>query len=474
MCDLLVVHGHVVTMDGDRRVLADGAVAVRDGEILAVGDTATLRPRYDPDTVIDAQGMAVIPGFVNAHTHVLDVLFRGVGTDRDLYDWLFNVDKPAAAVMDGEDHEVAAAAYCTEALKAGVTTFVENGPGLAPETVRRKMDVYDRAGIRSVYGCGLVNRIPGERRALVAAVRRTEPDVFRDGDATADPDPETLTTDPHDRLAEIKGLMEEYGDQPGRSIWVAPTVARGCTPAALRAALDLAERHGVMATTHTAEAPFEERKRRSSVAYLNDAGYLGERTLLGHCVHVTKRDLRVLAATDTRVAHNPLTNLALGSGIAPLPAMLTRGLTVGLGTDNTSASNTVNPLRDVRYLAMLHKATTGDAAVVTAERALELATIDAARAIGRGAELGSLEPGKRADVALIDLEYPHLTPRRNVPATLVYRARGFEVDTVVCRGEVVLENGRTTGLDGSEKERLERTTRVGRRVVDRAGLDTLS
>jgi cytosine/adenosine deaminase-related metal-dependent hydrolase len=227
-----------------------------------------------------------------------------------------------------------------------------------------------------------------------------------------------------------------------------------------------------MTTTHASETIHEEHGELSHVEYLDTVGYLGERSALAHCVHVDERDVRLLAATDTKVVHNPLTNAVLGSGVAPVPTMINYGVTVGLGTDNPSANDTINPLSDVQHAALIHRADRRDAGALTAEKVLEAATIDGAHLIGREDELGSIEAGKRADLALVDLDYPHLTPGRNVASTLVFGTQGHEIDTVLCEGMVVIEEGTTPRIEERRPGLLEESRKRAEEVCSRAGLDS--
>ena len=239
----------------------------------------------------------------------------------------------------------------------------------------------------------------------------------------------------------------------------------------MAAASELAARKDVMTTTHVSEVKHQTRARSMSyVEYLDSVGYLGERSLLAHCVQLDERDVRLLSETDTRVAHNPLTNLKLGSGVAPVPTMTNYGVTVGLGTDNPSASDTVAPLSDLQYAALVHRGERRDPGAVAAETALEMATLRAARAIGRGDDLGSIEAGKLADLVLVDLDYPHLTPRRDVVSTIVFGTHGHEVDVVVRGGEVVMRDGTVLGLQDRYADLSRAARDRGQAVVDRAGL----
>ncbi|WP_380676521.1 amidohydrolase family protein [Salinigranum sp. GCM10025319] len=469
MVDLIINGGTVATMDAERRVIERGAVAVDGTDIVAVGGVDEVSSAYDADRVVDASGTLVLPGLINTHVHVPDILYRGRGKGRGLHDWLFNVKHPFVAAMDAEDHAVAAELYCRETLRAGVTTFVENAGGLGngydAETVRRKLSVYDTAGIRNVYAHGFLDR-GGDSAfdAYVEIQRRKEPGVAH----ASDPPLETDAA-----LDGVEALIERYhGSADGRqSVWPGPFLAWGVSPEGLAGAYELAEKYDVMTTTHTSESPIQERNLASSVEYLESAGYLGERTLLGHCVQVSEADVRRLAATDTKVAHNVATNCSIATGIAPVPAMHAAGVTVGLGTDNIAHNDTANLIADMRLASLVHKVGGREPSRMPAERVLAMATIDAARAIGRADSLGSLEAGKLADIVVLDLDHPHLTPYTDVPSLLVYQATGTEVTTVLCNGEIVVEDGECRAL-GSRPDPVSIRER-SRSLVERAGLDQL-
>jgi cytosine/adenosine deaminase-related metal-dependent hydrolase len=242
------------------------------------------------------------------------------------------------------------------------------------------------------------------------------------------------------------------------------------TPDGLEGVYDIAEKYDVMMTTHVAETEHEVEGYQTPVEYLDTVGALGDRSLLGHCVYLSDRDIRLLDAAGATVSHNPLTNMALGAGHAPVPKMREYGVTVGLGTDNSSASDTANMLNDLRFAALIHKGHHCDPSIVTAEQTLRMATIDAARAIGRSDDLGSITPGKKADIAVLDFDYPHLTPHPDPVSTLVYQTQGHEVETVVCNGELVLEDGEVTGISATYPDLLDTVTETAERVAERVGL----
>jgi cytosine/adenosine deaminase-related metal-dependent hydrolase len=470
MAEYLITNATVVTQNPDRDVVREGAVAIDDGEILAVGPAREIREQVDAAETVDATGHVILPGFVDAHVHVSDVLLRGyTREDHTLFDWLYNVKNPGVMAMTPRDHRIAAELYCAEAMRAGVTTFVENALGgdWAGGMTAAKMDVYERAGIRNVFARGILDEpARGEHGWL---------QEIKEGRHSEVDHPPTDVPPAADQLDAAEALIEEYhGSADGRqSVWVAPAVVEGVSEEALSGAVRLAETHDVMTTTHVAESPHQENRLLSSVEYLDDIGYLGERTLLGHCVQVTDRDVRLLAESGTRVTHNLMTNLRLGSGIAPLAQFRSRSIPVGIGTDNATLSDTVDPLNDARMVALVHKGHHGDPGAITAQDALDMITIEAARAIRRGDELGSIESGKRADLVVLDADRPRMTPSPSPVDAVVYGGGAHAIDTVFCDGEPVVRGGSVETLSDAGNGLLDAAETAAAALVERTGIDTV-
>ena len=471
MTELLITGGTVLTQNDAREVITDGGVFIRDGHIEAVGSREELRPEYAAETVIDASGMAVIPGLINTHTHVSDILLRGsFAEDRGLYDWLLNVKQPATASMDADEHALAATLYTMEALAGGVTTFVENDTELrfdSPANTHAKLGVYDQLGVRVFYGAGFADKpadaVPARFAEFISATVERDPTVTPLAS-------DALLTETETALDSIASLIERHhSPEDGLSVWPAPVVVERTTSEGLRGAYDLAEEYNVMTTTHVAEADIQDSGPMSSVEYLRNVGYLGDRALLGHCVQISKRDVRLLAQTDTRVAHNAYTNMRLATGVAPVVPMRDAGVTVGIGTDNSILSDTVNPLADARLVASVHKGYHRDPGVVSAQQAFDMITCEAAQAIRRP-DLGSIEEGGRADLAIVDLQQPHLTPAPDPVHALVYGAQGFEIETVICDGSIVFDNGAAVGLRREPASVLAECREVGAEIVERVGI----
>jgi atrazine chlorohydrolase/5-methylthioadenosine/S-adenosylhomocysteine deaminase/melamine deaminase len=421
-------------------------------------------------TVIDASGRAVLPGFVNAHTHAVYNLLRGgISDDRPLYDWLLNVVHPGLKAMTAEQANTAAELFCLEALRAGITTFVDNADSARfPDLAEATMSAYERFGVRAIYARMFADMLPPVFVAYGEAVMAKEPEVRHFVDSIED------TTE---ALASIERLIRTHqGRGDGRiTIWPAPGVAVCTTKDGLLGAKDLARRHGTRLTIHVAESPLDrEQAGMSSIEYLASIGFLGPDVLAAHCVQVDAKDMRIMAATGVNVAYNPVSNLFLASGVAPIAEMASLGIPLAIGTDDPNCNSSVNLLSDLKFAVLAQKGRYRDAAALTAERALEMATIGGAEALGMDDDIGSLEPGKKADIVTIDLARPHLVPCYSVASVLVYQAAGTEVNDVLVDGHAVMRDGVVTALapDG-DGPLLARSQLRSEELVEAAGLGAM-
>ncbi|MFF4834371.1 amidohydrolase [Streptomyces sp. NPDC001315] len=415
--DLLVHGGDVLTVDDAGTVVRDGAVAVHDGEILAVGPAADLRARHTADEEIDTHGCLVLPGLVNAHTHLAMTLLRGRADDVTLQGFLERVLKWEAELLSPKNVAAAVRLAVAESVRAGVTSaldmywFHEAAEQVARQAGWRLhtgptfMDVPQPPD-----GMAYEDRLEWARRDLTARSLRpgSRPVLFAHSTYTLSPG----------QLTEVFALAREFG----------------------------ALVHIHAAENATEVATVEVRHGRRPVELLDSLGLLGPDVLLAHAVDLTGPEIAALARTGTSVAHCPVSNLKLGCGIAPVARMLGAGVTVGLGTDGAVSSNSLDVLGAVRQAALVHKAG-GDPTAVGAEQAVRMATIEGARALGLGEHLGSLEPGKRADLIVLDLDAPHLRPAHDPWSTLAYAAHSADVRDTVVDGRVLMRDRALTTLD---------------------------
>jgi 5-methylthioadenosine/S-adenosylhomocysteine deaminase len=416
--DLLIHGGDVLTVDDEGTVVRDGAVAVHEGEIVAVGPADELRTRFPATESIDAAGCLVLPGLVNTHTHLAMTLLRGRADDVTLQGFLERVLKWEAELLTPRNVAAAVRLAVVESVRAGVTSaldmywFHEAAEQAAREAGWRLhtgptfMDVPGPPD-----GIAYEDRLDWARRDLEArgpARPGTRPVLFAHSTYTLSPD----------QLTEVFALAREFG----------------------------ALLHIHASENATEVATVEVKYGRRPVELLDSLGLLGPDVLLAHAVELTGREVAALARTGTSVAHCPVSNLKLGCGIAPVPRLLSAGVTVGLGTDGAVSSNTLDVLGAVRQAALVHKAG-GDPTAVGAEQAVRMATIEGARALGLGERLGSLEAGKRADLVVLDLDAPHLRPVHDPWSTLAYAAHSADVRDTVVDGRVLLRDRVLTTLD---------------------------
>jgi cytosine/adenosine deaminase-related metal-dependent hydrolase len=471
--DLLVAGGTLLTMDPERRVVAGGGLAIKDGLIAAVLEPAELTSA-DASRTIDARGKAVLPGFVNTHAHGCHNLLRGgPSDDRGLYDWIVNVLNPGMAVFTKDDAEAAAELYALETVHSGITTVVDTEDyARLPFLTEATIDVYRRRGLRAIFARMFYDMLPppgSDMANYLEVIELKEPEVVHDDGYVED----TATA-----LADIEALIERYhGAEGGRiHVWPAPAIPMLNTRESFLGAKEIARRHGTGVTIHLAESSLDRMHMgMTGVQYLDAIGFLGPEVLAAHVVHADLNDIRLMRRHDVKVAHNPVANMFLADGIAPVGEMLLAGMTVGLGTDDCNDNQSVSMLADLKFAALATKVRYHDPAAMTAEKVLEMATIDGARACGLDHQIGSLEPGKRADAIVIGLSHPQTTPCHNVPSALVYQAYGHEVETVMVDGQLLKEEGRLTRISEEEqRDILSRAQSASDGVVARAGLTKLA
>lgn len=417
-CNLIITNGTVLSMAPGSQPLVDGAVAVRDGRIVAVAPAAELVEQVPTTSILDAGGGLILPGFVNTHTHLAMTLLRGFADDLLLQEWLSKHIWPAEGeFMRPGSVAVGTRLAAAECIRAGVTTVcdmyffgLEIGEVLA------------ETGLRAVVSEGLLDY----------------------------PTPAAPT--PEDALRLSRELLERFRSHPLISGALAPHAPYSVSAANLVKAAELAEDFGAPLMIHLAETRKEvddllRDKGVTPAAYLADLGILSERTIAAHCVHVSPDDLELLAELEVGVATNTVSNLKLSSGVAPVPQMLAAGVKVGFGTDGAASNNTLDLLRDAQLAALLYKGVSGSPTCLPARQLGEMLTIGGARVLGLGDRVGSLEVGKEADVVCLGIDAPHATPLHEPFSHLAYSARAADVLHVVVRGRILMQNRELLTID---------------------------
>jgi 5-methylthioadenosine/S-adenosylhomocysteine deaminase len=431
MSTLLITDGQVLHPDHSVS-RADVLVDQEAGAIDAVGDPDDL-PAGDDE--LDAGGGLVIPGLVNAHTHVAMTLLRGYADDKPLDRWLREDIWPVEAELTPGDVRVGAELGLLEMIRSGTTAFAD-----MYFHVDAIADAVERAGLRAVLGHTGITVGKGEAEAHEDMQRSLE--VARDLDGAAGGRIST-TFQAHSLTTVGESFLREYVPE-ARAAGLPIHVHANETDAEVE---PIVEEHGVR--------PLE---------YADDVGLLGPDTFLAHCVHVDEAEIDLLAETGTGVAHCPASNMKLASGMAPVQAMLDAGVRVGLGTDGAASNNDLDAFDEMRDAAMIGKLAADDASAMAAGSVVETATAGGAGLLG--IDSGRIEAGANADLAVLDLSRPHLTPAHDLVSHLAYAARGSDVRHTVCDGAVLMRDRAVTTLD--ERAVRERAGEHARKLIDRA------
>src|SRR6266853_5428817 len=438
--DLVVTGGTVVSMDGSRTIYDDAMVVVKGDTIVAVGPRRELEARYLASQTIDAKGGLVLPGFINGHTHVPMTLFRGIHDDVTLNDWLYKYIFPAEAKNVNEEFvrwgtRLAAA----EQIRGGVTTFADMyyfEDAVAEET--------KAAGMRGVLGETFIDYPAPDNRSEAEALSYTE-----------------------------KFLKKWQGD-PLIHAAAAPHAIYTCSRKTLRDAATLARKYHAPILIHTGEMKKEwddsqKKNGMSPVQYLDKIGVLGPDVVSAHCIFVDEADRKTLAQRQVGCVHNPSSNMMLASGVSPVAEMRADGVAVGIGTDGPAGSNNdLNLMEEMDLAAKLAKITKMDPLALNAEAVVAMATIEGAKALHMENQIGSLEPGKKADLVVISLDRPNAVPMYDSYAQLAYALKGSDVQTVVIAGGVVMRDRKL--LTVNEEEAMVKAREYKKTIAASLGL----
>jgi 5-methylthioadenosine/S-adenosylhomocysteine deaminase len=428
-----------------------GYVLVEDDRIVAVGagqPPIESEPGAQPDQVIDARLMAVVPGLVNAHSHLFQTFVRGLADDKPLLQWLETAIWPVMHAVTEEEMYLASLLGMVENIRSGATSVIDNqyihtNQGNADAVYRAAQE----SGIRFMLARGWADM--------------NYHDAFMEtGDRI---------------VAEMERLMQTWhGTEGGRlRLEFGPVIPWGCSDETMQRTYALAQEWGVGTHIHTAESEPEvemvlQQRGLRHVEWLEAIGCLGPDTQLVHSVWLSEEEIDLVVRRNAMIVHCPVSNMYLASGIAPITALWRRGVDVALATDGPGSNNSQDNMEVLKFTACLQKVGTLDAMSLLPEDVLQMATRSGARAMGQEQEIGSLEVGKKADITLVDLDAPHIMPVHRVPSALVYNAHGGDVDTVIVDGRVLMRNKEILFLD--EKALLAECRAANQRLFDRGGI----
>ncbi len=413
----------VITMNDQYDIFLDGAVAVKDNQIVAVGTSAEISAQYTADEIIQCQGRYVLPGLINAHTHAPMTLLRGLADDLRLDVWLMGYIMPTEReFVSPEFCQLGTQLACAEMIRGGVTTFADM--------------YYHEADIAQVTADVGMRAVLGQTILKFPA-----------------PDAESF----EESIAYARQFIESWHGHPLITPAVAPHAPYSSTKEMLKQCAQLAMQFDVPVIIHISESQQEEEDSFNEyemrvVPWLKSSGLFNAKVLGAHCVHINKGDMETLYEHDVTISHNPQANLKLANGIAPVSEMLEHRLTVGIGTDGPASNNDLDMFEEMRLAALLAKSASGNPTALPARQALAMATREGAKALFIGDQTGSLEVGKRADLIILDAETPHNLPhfRRddgNIYSQIVYACKSSDVQHVMIDGRWMMQDRQLTTID---------------------------
>lgn len=409
---ILIKNVGLIPMDGKEEWIENTNIYIKEDKIFHIGE---IREDIEVEREIDGKNRIAMPGLVNSHTHIGMSLLRNFADDMPLHDWLTKKIWPIEANLQAEDVYWGSLLSMVEMIESGTTAFCDMY--FFMDEVGKALE---ESGMRGVLTRGLIEEEGGSQ----------------------------------DKLDETRELFNTWhGRAEGRiKVMVAPHAPYTCSPDFLKRSLELAKDLDTGIHIHLSETKKEledslKEHGKTPVQHVNDLGLLDIHTIGAHCVHVNDEDIEIMKEKGLFPVNNPSSNLKLASGFAPIDAMLKAGIPVALGTDGSSSNNNLNMFEEMHLASIINKAVTGDAVSVPAIKALEMATINGAKALDWEDQIGSIEKGKKADLILIDTDKAHLYPHHDQISAIAYSTQGSDVDTVIVDGRILMENRQIKTLD---------------------------
>lgn len=409
--NILIKNATVLTMSEEDKLMENTNITIEKGKIKSIG---SVPEDFVAEKVIDGTNKLVMPGLVNAHTHIAMSLFRNFADDLPFWTWLQDRIIPREEKLIPEHVYWGSMLSIAEMIRFGVTSFADMY--FFMDEVAKAVE---ETGIRASLSIGL--------------------------------------SDSGNQEQKIKAVKEFYDNWHGKAngritVMAGPHAPYSCGPSFLSKVIDMASEKKMGIHIHLSESKKEiedsyELRGKSPIKHVYDLGLLDLPTLAAHCVHLSDEDIDILAEKKVSVANNPGSNLKLGNGFARIEDMLKKGINVGLGTDGSASNNNLNMFEEINLAALINKGYTGDTTSIPAGTAVKMATINGAKALGIDEEVGTIEVGKRADIIMLDLNKPHFYPRYNLVASLAYSAQGSDVETVIVDGKVLMENYELKTID---------------------------
>ncbi|MBU4349498.1 amidohydrolase [bacterium] len=451
MYDILINCSYIITMDKERKIIPQGSIGIKDGCIESVG-RKELYPKAKK--IIEGENLVAIPGLINCHTHVYQALIEGIGYDMHFSPWNIQYLLPLVSHIGPEHSRSSAELAALEMIKSGTTTFSDHWYLHTDfSNIDEVARVFHQSGLRNHSVSGFLNE------SFAGWKKDVDTEMVKNEEALIDA---------------AKSFIKKWHKKGRTIVALGPGSTEDVSRDFFKKIVVFAKEMDVSVVTHIAgwieivSNSLKKYKMRD-LEYAHSLGFTGEKAIAVHCVWLSAEEMNIIANTGTKVVHNPVANMHLGYGIAPITEMLSRGVTVGLGTDG-AASYTYDMFEIGKTAAMLQKVKNLDAEAITAEKILEMLTIDGAKVLGMDSFTGSIEKGKRADIILLDFNCPHIMPGGKVVPKIVYSARGADVVTSIIDGKTVMENRKVLNLN--EEKVIKNAQRMRNDLCEKAGQKT--
>lgn len=459
MVDILIENALIITNDSSRRVITNGFVAVEKDRIVALGRQDELK-QLTAEKRINAKRQAVIPGLVNSHTHLFEGFLRGLGRDMDLLSWLQKLIFPLEGTISQQDVYDAVLLTCVEAVMSGTTCVVDNHyVHTDKQTILKVADAIQKVGLRGVIARGIKGDVTERARK-----RGMSENYFE------------FDSEEEIRITEecIKELMSRRDSKI--QVWPAPLNITFVSPELFKNAFELAKRYNVGMHTHLSETEPEVRTvvdafNKRPVELLSEIGVLFPKFQLAHSVWLSEREMDLIASSGASVVYNPISNMYLAAGFAPIADLMKRRITIALGSDGAAENTNMDMFDVIKIGSLVQKSFKLDEHLAPVQHLFEMATIGGARSIGLEKQIGSIELGKKADLAIIDLTKPHNSPVLNPIASIGYSSNGGDVVTTIIDGKIVMENRNVKNLN--VREIVDKAQAAAEDLIDRAGIEFL-
>lgn len=451
MYDILINCSYIVTMDKERKIIPQGSIGIKDGCIESVG-RKELYPKAKK--IIEGGNLVAMPGLINCHTHVYQALIEGIGYDMHFSPWNIQYLLPLVSHIGPEHSRASAELAALEMIKSGTTTFSDHWYLHTDfSNIDEVARVFHQSGLRNHSVFGFLNE------SFAGWKKDTDMEMVKNEEAL---------------IAAARNFIKNWHRKGRTIVALGPGSTEDVSQDFFKKIVVFAKEIDASVVTHIAgwieivSNSLKKYKMRD-LEYAHSLGFTGENAIAIHCVWLNAEEMNIIANTETKVVHCPVANMHLGYGIAPITEMLSKGITVGLGTDG-AASYTYDMFEIGKTAAMLQKVKNLDAEAVTAEKVLEMLTIEGAKVLGMDSFTGSIEKGKRADIILLDFNCPHIMPGGKTVPKIVYSARGTDVVTSIIDGKIVMENRKVLTID--EESALRSANKMQDDLIKKAGQKT--